>query len=101
MNKLCRNSALWALLTLAFIPLFLNPARAQGTVEPLISPDEMLSVDQVHPGMKGVGRSVFEGTKIEPFNVTVMGVLRKIDFGGDMILVRIDDGPPVTSGAGV
>ena len=26
---------------------------------------EILPLDQVHPGMKGVGRTVFEGTKIE------------------------------------
>jgi SpoIVB peptidase S55 len=89
---------------LALLPLCLTAVRAEetaGDAGPLISPEEMLAVDQVRPGMKGYGKSVFEGTKIERFNVTVVGVLKKIDFGGDMILIRIDDGPPVTSGAGV
>jgi len=92
-----------AAVALALAPLWFGPARAQNapTPEPLISPDEMLAVDQVRPGMKGYGRSVFAGTKIERFNVTVIGVLRKIDYGGDMVLVRIDDGYPVTSGSGV
>jgi len=101
-----KGRELWGILAavaLAVTPLFLGSARAQNapSPEPLISPDEMLSVDQVRAGMKGYGRSVFTGTKIERFNVTVVGVLRKIDFGGDMVLVRIDDGYPVTSGSGV
>lgn len=101
-----KGQKLWGLLAalaLAVTPLFLGSARAQGSPgpDPLISPDEMLSVDQVRAGMKGYGRSVFTGTKIERFNVTVVGVLRKIDFGGDMVLVKIDDGYPVTSGSGV
>ncbi|MFN3650853.1 MAG: SpoIVB peptidase S55 domain-containing protein [Armatimonadota bacterium] len=92
------------LLALALMPWMVVGARAeQGSAgaEPLISPEEMLAVDQVRPGMKGYGRSVFAGTKIENFNVTVLGVLKKIDFGGDLILIRIDDGYPVTSGSGV
>lgn len=96
----------WGIATavaLTLAPLWFGPARAQNapTPEPLISPDEMLTVSQIRPGMKGYGRSVFAGTKIERFNVTVIGVLRKIDYGGDMVLVRIDDGYPVTSGSGV
>lgn len=98
-----RSWWVWSLAALFMLPLVRGSANAdpQPAVEQLISPDEMLSVDQVHPGMKGVGKSVFVGTKIETFNVTVLGVLRKIDFGGDMILIRINDGPPVTSGSGV
>ncbi|MGV3724725.1 MAG: SpoIVB peptidase S55 domain-containing protein [Actinomycetota bacterium] len=101
-----KGRELWGILAtvaLAVTPMLLGSARAQNapSPEPLISPDEMLSVDQVRAGMKGYGRSVFTGTKIERFNVTVVGVLRKIDFGGDMVLVRIDDGYPVTSGSGV
>ncbi len=95
---------LWLVLGLALLPLLPGAWADQPVATeagPLISPEEMLSVDQVRPGMKGHGLSVFEGTKIERFNVTVLGVLRKIDFGGDMILIRIDDGIPVTSRAGV
>lgn len=87
---------------LALLPLLVGAARAEvKPAEPLISPDEMLSVDQIHPGMKGYGKSVFQGTRIERFNVTVLGVLRKMDYNGDMILIHVDDGPPVTTGAGV
>ena len=51
--------------------------------------------------MHGYGRSVFSGTKIETFKITVLGVLKKIDFGGDMILIRVDDGPPVKQKTGI
>ena len=98
-------SARMASVTLAFLAAMLLLARtgawAQPSPEPLITADEMLSVDQIRPGMKGYGKSVFEGTRIERFDVTVLGVLRKIDFGGDMILIRVDSGFPVSSGSGV
>jgi sugar lactone lactonase YvrE len=51
--------------------------------------------------MRGFGRSVFAGTKIETFKITVLGVLKKIDFGGDMILIRVEDGPPVKQKSGI
>src|ERR1041385_6103466 len=94
----------WAVVMLLFLPLLRGAARADGPAadsSPLIAPDEFLPVDQIRSGMKGYGKSVFEGTKIERFGVTVLGVLWKIDFGGDMILIRIDDGPPASSGSGV
>ncbi len=61
----------------------------------------MLAVEELRPGMKGVGKSVFHGTRVEEFGVTVLGVLRKVNFDGDIILVRIDSGPPVSMGYGV
>jgi sugar lactone lactonase YvrE len=60
-----------------------------------------MTIDQIRPGMRGIGKSVFEGTRIDTFRVTVMGVLRKIDFGGDLVLIRIDDGPVVRRHQGV
>ncbi|HEU4753818.1 MAG TPA: SpoIVB peptidase S55 domain-containing protein, partial [Armatimonadota bacterium] len=99
-----RTWGIWVGALCALFSLCRTAALAQGQPsrpEPLISPEDMLTVDQVRPGMKGYGRSVFEGTKIETFHVTVLGVLRKMDFGGDMVLIRIDDGPPVTTGSGV
>ena len=75
--------------------------RAAQKRAPLIPRERMLSVDEVRPGMKGIGKSVFAGTRIESFGVTVLGVMRRVDFGGDIILVSIDSGPPVTKGFGV
>ena len=69
--------------------------------KPLLPRSQMMTVDELRPGMKGVGKSVFSGTKIETFRVTVLGVLKKVDFNGDIILISLDSGPPVTKGYGV
>jgi len=75
--------------------------RAASSQSPLIPRSQMMTVDEIKPGMKGIGKSVFAGTRIENFGVTVLGVMKRVDFGGDIVLVRIDSGPPVTKGFGV
>lgn len=46
-------------------------------------------VDDVRPGMKGQGRTVMKGTKIESFDAEVIGVLKNTTPGRDMILCRL------------
>jgi SpoIVB peptidase S55 len=45
-------------------------------------------VDDIKPGMKGQGRSVFKGTKIDTFDVEVIGVMKNVDVRRDIVLVR-------------
>jgi hypothetical protein len=53
-----------------------------------------MPVDEVRAGMKGTGRTVFQGTKIEDFDVEVLGVLKdSIAPKQDMILARLSGGP--------
>jgi hypothetical protein len=54
---------------------------------------EILPLDQIKPGMVGVGRTVFEGTRIEDFRVQVIGVLENIGPKQSLILARLDGGP--------
>ncbi len=55
---------------------------------------ELLPLDQVRPGMIGVGRTVFEGTRIDEFQVRVLGVLENaIGPKQSVILARLDGGP--------
>jgi hypothetical protein len=49
---------------------------------------DVLSVDQVKPGMKGYGLTVFEGTKPQKFDVEVIDVLRNFRPRQDLILVK-------------
>ncbi|MCS7253456.1 MAG: SpoIVB peptidase S55 domain-containing protein [Armatimonadota bacterium] len=63
--------------------------------------DDILTVDQLKQGMKGKGKSVFEGTKIEEFDVTIIGILHRVDFDQDLILVRIDSGTVIKKNTGV
>ena len=97
LRRLARGGA----LALALPLVLLATAGCPCAAEPLIPASEMLTVDEIRPGMKGIGKSVFRGTKVESFDVTVLGVLRCVDFDGDIILARIDSGPPVTEDYGV
>jgi SpoIVB peptidase S55 len=55
----------------------------------LAGPDGFWNVDDVRPGMKGQGRTVMKGTKIERFDAEVMGVLRNTSPGRDMVLCML------------
>ncbi|PYQ07033.1 MAG: hypothetical protein DMF83_10795 [Acidobacteria bacterium] len=57
------------------------------------TPPEILPLDQIKPGMMGVGRTVFEGTRIEDFKVQIIGVLENIGPKQSLILARLDGGP--------
>jgi hypothetical protein len=59
---------------------------------------QFMSVDQVRAGMKGIGRTVFQGTKIEEFNVELLGVLKNFGPKQDMILARLSGGPLARTG---
>ena len=53
-----------------------------------------MPIDDVRPGMKGIGRTVFAGDAIEEFSVEVIGVLRNVvGPRRDLILARLDGGP--------
>ena len=58
-----------------------------------------MPVKDIQRGMKGVGRTVFQGTRIDTFGVEVLGVLRNV-FGpkSDMILARLSGGPLARTG---
>src|SRR6266403_5523754 len=73
--RLCLTSSAW--LTAQNKP--------QNNPSPAIIP-----LDQIHEGMRGTAFTVFQGTKPEPMEVEVLGVLRNINGAkGDIILVRL------------
>src|SRR5579871_3891170 len=47
------------------------------------------NVDELRAGMKGQGRTVMKGTKIETFDAEVLGVLKNTSPGRDMVLCRL------------
>lgn len=67
-------------------------------IDPLDLKNIML-VKDVKPGMKGYGKTVFRGTKIETFDVEVIGVMEKMNFGKSLILVKMNGGPITERGA--
>jgi SpoIVB peptidase S55 len=55
---------------------------------------EIFPFDQVRPGMTGVGRTVFEGTRVDEFQVRILGILENaIGPKHSVILARLDGGP--------
>jgi len=58
-----------------------------------------MGVDEVRPGMVGIGRTVFEGTRVEEFKVNVLGVLENvIGTHRNLILARLEGGPLANTG---
>ena len=68
---------------------------------PEFDPATMIPVSEVKVGMRGIGKSVFKGVEITDFAVEVVGILPKQDLGGDMVLVRVLDGPVVERECGI
>ncbi len=55
---------------------------------------QFFPLSQIRPGLKGVGRTVFEGDKIEEFQVEILGVLKNATAPKhDVILARLSGGP--------
>jgi hypothetical protein len=50
-------------------------------------------MSDIRPGLKGVGRTVFSGTKVEEFQVEILGVLENAGPKQSIILARLSGGP--------
>src|SRR3989337_336978 len=56
-------------------------------------------LDEVRPGMVGVGRTVFEGDTIEEFKVHIIGVLKNVvGPSRSLVLARLEGGPLAKTG---
>ena len=82
---LAMSRRLWACLVLILGVGFGGSVSRAG--EP--DPSTYWDVEAIRPGMKGTGRTVMVGTKLEEFSVEVLGVMRDVSPGRDMILCRL------------
>jgi hypothetical protein len=64
---------------------------AQKSVSaPVLQNPQIIAVSQIHPGMRGVAYTVFQGVKPEAMDVEVLGVLHNTNGPkGDVVLVRL------------
>src|SRR6516165_741797 len=53
----------------------------------------LFPLKELKPGMHGTGRTVFNGNKIEDFQVEILGVLNNIGPKESLILARLSGGP--------
>ena len=90
-----RSSRDWVLVLILAICFLLLSGGQQGLAEELpmaqsgIQPVEPFPLDQLRPGMKGIGKTVVVGTKIEEFQVEVLGVLAGQETVKQLILVKV------------
>ncbi len=68
------------ILLVIFISLFLA-----GNV---FAKTDIMSVDELKVGMKGIGKTVLQGTRIEEFNVEILSILKNQQPNQDLILVK-------------
>ena len=80
--------------TLSFVLLVASGATASLPPESLVT----IPVSDIRPGMVGEGRTVFSGSTIESFKVTILGVLRNYGPNHNMILAELEGGPLAHTG---
>src|ERR1700739_4373481 len=80
-----------AVLSLAPVYCFFTLlAFAQAPASQPPKTTQTIPVSQIHTGMRGVAYTVFQGTKPEPMDVEVLGVLKNMNGPkGDIILIRL------------
>src|SRR5437773_7772328 len=62
-------------------------------------PQSTMNVDEIRPGMVAVGRTVFDGTRVEEFKVNILGVLENvIGTHRNLILAKLEGGPLAQTG---
>ncbi|MCS6861836.1 MAG: hypothetical protein NZT92_16140 [Abditibacteriales bacterium] len=79
-----------------------SSARGQTLdVNRLLREGKIMRASDAKRGMIGVGKSVFQGTKIEEFKVAILGTLEKVDNGGDIVMIKVLNGPIIQRQSGV
>ncbi len=66
---------------------------------PVPATTALMPIEEIRPGMVGIGRTVFEGAELEEFKVHILGVLRNVQGPRrDLILARLEGGPLANTG---
>lgn len=80
--------------------LALSLCLALGCVLPAAA-EEFLPLSDVKEGMHGYAKTVVHGTKIDTFDVDVLGIMKnKGSAGGDLVLVKVS-GPLIDETGGI
>ena len=62
------------------------------------SADSFFPLENVRPGLHGVGRTVFQGNRIEEFQVEILGILENLTPKQTIILAKLSGGPLAETG---
>ncbi len=88
MKRLSRSPQILRTVLFLFLAAAATAARGQ----------DIIPFSEIKTGMKGVGKTVFSGTRIEDFQVEVIGTLEHVAPQRNLILVRLSGGPLANTG---
>jgi len=71
----------------------LGALLAVGAAQPSTSSPDIMPLKDIRAGMRGVGRTAFEGDKIQEFGVKILGVLPNMGPRQAVILAQLSGGP--------
>ncbi len=81
-------------------PLESKP-QSKSLVTKLLREGKIMRASDAKRGQRGYALSVFQGTKIERFNIEVLGTLERVQSGGDLVMIKVLDGPVVKRQSGI
>ena len=84
----CLSAQSW-IIGRVLIPLLAFAGAAAATLAAEPDPTTYWDIDDIRPGMKGTGQTVMVGTRLEEFGAEVLGVMRDVSPGRDMVLCRL------------
>jgi hypothetical protein len=59
----------------------------------------LMPIDEIKPGMVGIGRTIFEGSEMKDFKVHILGVLKNVQAPRrNLILAKLEGGPLAETG---
>ena len=74
------------------VPRFVVPA-VLALATALAAQTDFFPLQDVKPGMRGTGRTVFSGSQVDEFQVEILGVLDNVGPKESLILARLSGGP--------
>ena len=91
--KLKERQLPYLFMILGFFSVFILSSKTL-----IFATENIMNIDEIVPGMKGYGKTVFTGDRVEMFNVEVLGILRNWEAKSNMILIRMSGDPLEKSG---
>src|SRR5579864_1513345 len=94
------RKAIFATVVCAVVLVLAGAVASSATSTPSseIPRTPLFPLSEIRPGLKGVGRSVFNGSKIEEFQVDILGVLKNTAPRQNVILARLSGAGLETAG---
>jgi len=90
-----RGQQLWRTGVGAWLSVFMLIAQSPP---PQSGAEAIFPLRDIRPGMHGVGKTIFQGTRIEEFQVEVLGVLEDTGPQQSIILAKLTGGPLAQTG---